>query len=67
MKMPRCACWGSENESILKGTFGQKTYPCILKGSSAYSIPILWCNIKLKYIIPKVIHNPSSFDYFGIV
>ena len=26
---------------------------CVLKGSSAYFIPILWCNVTLKCIIPK--------------
>ena len=55
IKMPGCVCWGSQNVPILKGALGKKKnidLP-ILKGSSAYFIPILWCNIKLKYIIPK--------------
>ena len=38
---------------ILKDVFDIKKSTPILKGSSAYFIPILWCNIKLKCIIPK--------------
>ena len=52
IKMPGCVCWVSENVPILKDPLGKKNIP-ILNGSSAYFIPILWCNIKLKCIIPK--------------
>ena len=38
---------GSENVPILKNALGKKNIP-ILEGSSAYFVPILWCNIKLK-------------------
>ena len=51
-KMPRFVCWGSEIVHILKDALGKKNIP-ILRGSSAYFIPILWCNIRLKCIIPK--------------
>ena len=46
-------CWGSENVPILKDALGKKKEIPILKGSSAYFIPIIWCNIGLKCIIPK--------------
>ena len=52
IKMPGCVCWGSENVPIMKDALGQKNIP-ILKGSLAHLIPILWCNIKLKFIIHK--------------
>ena len=52
IKMTECVCWGSENVPILKDALGENNLP-ILKGSSTYFIPILWCNIKLKCIIPK--------------
>ena len=42
VKMPGCVCWGSENVPILKYVLVKKNIP-ILKGSSAYFIPILWC------------------------
>ena len=59
INMPGCVCWGSENVPTLKDALGKKTKNIpILKGSSTYFIPILWCNIKLKCIIPKV-HSQS--------
>ena len=63
MKMPGRVCLGSENVPILKDTLCKKNIP-ILKDSSAHLIPMLWCNIRLKFT--KVIHNLLSFVYFGI-
>ena len=57
MKMPGCVCWGSGNVPIMKDALCQKTFP-ILKG---HLISILWCNIKLKSVIQKVIDNTSLF------
>ena len=51
IKMPGCVCLGFENVHILRDALGNNIL--ILKGSSAYFIPILWCNIKLKCITPK--------------
>ena len=62
IKMSGCVCWGSENEPILKDALGEKNIP-ILKGSSAYFIPILGCNIKLKCMIPE---GHSQSIIFGL-
>ena len=40
IKMPGFVYWGSENVPILKDVLG-KNYIAILKGSSAYVVPIL--------------------------
>ena len=53
IKMPGCACFGSESVPMLKV---KKT--CPYWRSSAHVIPILWCNIKLECIIPKC-HSQS--------
>ena len=55
IKMPGYVCWGSENVPILNDALGKNKIP-ILKGSSAYFIPILWCNIKA-----KMYHSQRSF------
>ena len=63
IKMPGCVCRGSENVPILKDALGKKKHThikgflCIIHGA------ILSSNVSFR----KVIHNPSSFDYFCII
>ena len=53
MKCPDVGVWGVENVPIMKDAFGQKNIP-ILKGSSVYFIPILYCIIKQIYILINI-------------
>ena len=50
----------------MKDALGKKNIP-ILKGSSAYLILILWCNVKLKCIIHKGNCQYLTFCSFDIV